>query len=329
MKVLTATKALAVFDVLEDMEDVEQKEALFTGQIYDALPEAQLVIIDFDDVVEHPYDVAMLRRVFAEQEILFASSDEFLSQPEHWISEGQRMRGELTRLPKKMVVGFASYSGGTGKTTLALDTALHFARRTRMPTAVIEFTYGVSALAALTGLEMPHLFDLATQLDVEAGRWKGVTLMPMDYENCQDLSVHQISRYLQEQIDNHVLTIVDTTWPHGLVGAVQGEVDQWYAVATPRIDAVENAQKLSDELNPNRASIIINKKGGVVDSLALSRVESALDLSEIRQPDRFEGKLGKQVLSLTYGSKTWRKHEKGFIARLRDRLTGRRRRSDR
>lgn len=318
MKVLTATKALGVFDVLEDMEDVEQKQALFTGQIYDALPEVPLVIIDFDDVVEHPYDVEMIRRVLAEKGILFASSEEFLAQPERWINDAKAVRGQFTRLPEKRGIAFVSYSGGTGKTTLALDTALHFARRTKMPVMIAEFTYGVSALAALTGLEMPHLFDLATQLDVEAARWKGVTLAPMDYENCQDLSIRQIGRYLEEQMNRHVLTIVDSPWRHGLIGAVQENVDEWFVVATPRVDAVQNAQKLLEELGDSRASIIVNRKGGVVDRFALSELDSALDLEEIRQPERFEGKLGKQVLSLTYGSKTWRRYEKGVIDRLRD-----------
>jgi CO dehydrogenase nickel-insertion accessory protein CooC1 len=320
MKVLTATKALAVFEFLEDLEDIEQTEALFTGRIYDALSEVQFVIVDFEDVVEQPYDVEMLRRVFAENEILFASSEEFLSQPEHWIQEARRVRGQLTKLPKKRVIAFAAYAGGTGKTTLSLDTALHFARRTAMPVLAVEFTYGVSALAALTGLEMPHLFDLATQLDVVAARWKGVTLVPMDYDSCQDLPIQRIARYLEEEMNNHVLTVVDATWPHPLIGAVQEEVDEWFAVATPRVDAVENAEKLRDELGSKKASIIVNRRGGVVDSLALSRVGSALDLPEVRRPDQYDGKLGKQVLSLTYGPKTWRKYEKGFVDRLRDRL---------
>jgi len=320
MRVLTATKALAVFDALEDMEDVERKEALFTGQIYDALSEVQLVVVDFEDVVEHPYDVEMIRRVFAEQEVLFASSTEFLAQPEHWVEEALQIKGELTKLPKKRVIGFASYSGGTGKTTLALDTAIHFMRRTSMPVLVTEFTYGVSSLAALTGLEMPHFFDLATMLDVEAERWKGVTLAPMDYEYCQDLPIPQVAGYLRQEMSKHVLTVVDTAWPHALVGAVRDEIDEWFVVATPRVDAVENARKLREELNPGKASIIINQKGSLIDSLALSDVERALDLPEIRQPDRFEGKLGKEILSQTFGSKTWRQYEKGFIDNLRDRL---------
>lgn len=320
MKILIATKTLAVFDVLKDMEGIECKEALFTGQIYDALPEVQLVIIDFGDVVEHPYDVEMLKRVLTEKGVLFTSSEEFLAQPDRWLAEARQVKGELTRLPEKRTIAFVSYSGGTGKTTLALDTALHFARRTKMPVMVVEFTYGVSALAALTGLDMPHLFDLATQLDVEATCWKGVTLAPMDYDHCQDLSIRQIGRYLEEQMEKHVLTIVDSRWPHGLIGAIQDEVDRWFVVATPRVDAIENARKLQEELG-SKASIIINRKGKLVNSLALAGIERALDLPEIRQADRFEGHLGKQILSLTYGPKNWRRYEpKGFFARLGHRL---------
>jgi hypothetical protein len=184
---------------------------------------------------------------------------------------------------------------------------------------IAEFTYGVSALAELTGLEMPHLFDLATQLDVEASSWKGVTLVPMDFETCQDLPIQRIGRYLQEEMNRHVLTVIDATWPHPLIGAVQQEVDEWFAVATPRVDAAANARKLRDELG-DRASIIVNGRAGVVDAFAVSQLKQAHTLPKIRQPDRFEGKLGKQVLSLTYGPKTWRRYEKGVIGRLRDRI---------
>lgn len=320
MRVLTATKSLEVFDILENMEGIEQKEALFTGQIRDALPDVSLVVIDFDDVVEHPYGVEVLRRHFADHEVLHVSSEEFVAQPEYWKKEAEGQgRKTFTRIPDKRVIAFASYSGGTGKTTLALDTAVHFARRTGDPVLLTEFTYGVSSLAALTGLDMPHLFDLTTMLDVEPTRWKGVTLAPMDYEYCQDLPIPQIAAYLKRESRRHVLTVVDTTWPHALVGAVRPEIDEWFVVATPRVDAAENAEKLVSELHAGRVSLVVNKKGNLGDSLALLNTERALDLPEIRQPDRFEGKLGKQVLSHTYG-KAWGQYEKGFIENLRGRL---------
>jgi hypothetical protein len=330
MRVLIATKVLAVFDALKDVKDIELEEALFSGQIYEDLAGVQLAIIDFEDVVPHPYSLDMLKEVLAETGVLFVSSQEFLAQPDRWLAEARAAKGEPSVLPQQKAVAFVSYSGGTGKTVLALDTAVHFARRTKMPVLLAEFTYGVSALATVTGLDGPYLFDLATQLDVEAPKYKGVTLVPMDYEHCQDLPVRQLeqyfkrqmeqlTQYFEEQMEKHILMVVDSRWPHGLIGAVQDEIDEWFVVATPRIDAIENARRLRQELGPE-ASIIINQKS-TADSLALAGFEGALDLPRIRQPDRLEGQLGREILSLLYGKKNWRKYEpKGLLANLGRRL---------
>ena len=316
MNVLVATKALPVFDVLQGVEGIECEEALFTGQVYESLANVQLVVVDFEDLVPHPYTTEMLQDLLTESGIPFVSSKEFLAQPEHWITEARRVKGEITPLPTKKTIAFVSYSGGTGKTTLALDTALHFARRTKLPVLLTEFTYGQSALAALVGVEMPHLFDLATQPDAEAVTWHGVTLIPMDYEHCSDLSIHLIGRYLKEQIAEHVLTVVDSRWPHALIGAIRDEIDHWFVVATPRADTIENATRLKEELGP-KAAIILNQKGGPMDSLALSGVERALDLPHIRQADRFEGQLGRPILAQAYGPQNWRRYEpKNLLARL-------------
>jgi CO dehydrogenase nickel-insertion accessory protein CooC1 len=322
MRVLIATKVLAVFDALKDVKDIELEEALFSGQIYEGLAGTQMAIIDFEDVAPHPYSLDMLREVLAEKGVLFVSSQEFLSQPDRWLAEARAAKGEPTALPQQKAVAFVSYSGGTGKTILALDTAVHFARRTKMPVLLAEFTYGDSALAAMTGLDGPYLFDLATQLDVESAKYKGVTLVPMDYEYCRDLPVRQLAQYFEEQMEKHILMVVDSRWPHGLIGAVQDEIDEWLVVATPRIDAVENARRLRRELEEKerKASIIINQKS-TADSLVLAGFEGALDLPRVRQPDRLEGQLGREILSLIYGKKIWRRYEpKGLLANLGRRL---------
>ena len=328
MRVLIATKVLDVFDALKDIKGIELKEALFSGQIYEGLAGVQLAIIDFEDVVPHPRSLDMLKKVLAETGVLFVNSQEFLSQPDRWLAEARAVKGELTALPEQKAVAFVSYSGGTGKTVLALDTAVHFARRTKMPVLLAEFTYGESALPSMTGRDMPHrLFDLTTQLDVEEPKYKGVTLAPMDYEYCRDLPVRQLAQYFEEQMEKHILMVVDSRWPHGLIGAVQDEIDEWFVVATPRIDTVENARRLHQELEKleRKASIIINQKS-TVDSLALAGFEGALDLPRIRQPDRLEGQLGREILSLIYGKKNWRKHEpKGFLTNLGRRFSSGRR----
>jgi hypothetical protein len=315
-KIVVATKAAEVFDVLEDKADYVM--GLYTHQIYEALSkDTRLVIIDFDDLVPHPdTSLEMLRSVLAESGALVVTSEDFCAQPERWLAEAKEKRG---RDPlEKLCIAFTSYSGGTGKTTLAVDTALHFARHTKLPVMLMEFTYGLSALDMLTGQEMPHLFDLTTQLDIEPMRWKGVSLVPMDYENCQDLSMRLINNYVKKQMAHHVLTVIDSQWPHGLIGAVKDEVDQWLVVGAPWLVAVENAEKLRAELNPH-ASVIVNQNGSPFDSLALAGRERALTLPRVRHPDRFDGELGKRVLDWLYG-KTWKQYEKSFWNQLRERF---------
>ena len=315
MKVLVATKNLEIFEALQRIEDVESEEALFTGQIYDLISTSDLVIIDYEDLVEHPYDARMIRELLAESEVRAYSSDDFLLDPERCIREAEMRPGSMTRLPEKYVLAFTSYSGGTGRTTLALDTALHFARqtekqlRTKLPTVLVEFTYGASGLASILGLEMPHLYDLATQTDLEPTKYRGVTIIPMDYDNCRLLSVDLLRKYMKRQMSGHVLTIVDALWPHGLIGAVEEDINRWMIVATPRLDAIENARALKEELGNQSCDILLNQMGGAADGLALAGLERIIDLSRVDRVDRFEGKLGKQILAKVYGP-AWDKYER-------------------
>jgi hypothetical protein len=321
VKVLVATKELAVFDSLQGLSGLDVEEALFTGQIYEALPGAQLIIVDFDDLVEHPYSVGMLRGILSDSTVPFVSSEEFLAEPDSWLKEARRMGGEATDLPTKRTVAFVSYSGGVGKTVLAMDMAAHFARRAKLPVALLEFSYGESALSALIGQSIPALFELATQPDVDPTVWNGVTLVPMDYDNSRDLSIQLLGKFLKDVMREHVLTVIDAHWPHALIGAVRDEIDRWYVVATPRPDAVENAEKLAAELGP-KASVVLNQKGGMVDTLALSGIERAVELPRIKEPDRWGGSLGRKVLLHTYGEGTWGAYEPaGFMSGFRQRMS--------
>lgn len=321
MKVLVATKELAVFDSLQGLSGLDTEEALFTGQIYDSLPGAQLIIVDFDDLVEHPYSVGMLRGILSDSDVPFVSSEEFLAEPESWLKEARRLGGEATELPTKRTAAFVSYSGGVGKTVLAMDTAVHFARRAELPVALLEFSYGESAVGALVGQTIPALFELATQPDVEPTVWNGVTLVPMDYDNSRDLSIQLLGKYLKDIMREHVLTVIDAHWPHALIGAVRDEIDKWYVVSTPRPDAVENAEKLTAELGP-KAAVILNQKGGMVDSFAMSGIDRAVELPSVKEADRWGGSLGKKVLLHVYGEGTWGAYEpRGMFSGMRERFS--------
>ena len=328
LKVLVATKSVSVFERLRTMPGIEILPALTTEQIDQLISSAQLAIIDFPDVVEYRFESGYIQTqlVNAQEKrgLAWTKSADFLADADYWIEQANKAIG-VAGLPKKRTVAFTSYSGGVGKTSLALDTTLYFARRTEQPVLLIEFVYGASALGALlTELQMPFLYDLTTKFDLQPASFKGVTLIPMDYDNCRLLPADEVGKCLKKQMANHRLTVVDLPWPHGLVRSIQDEVDQWLVLTTPRLDAIENAKKLQLELG-QKATILLNQKRGAGDSLAMAGMERGLDLPYIDRVDQWTGKLGKDLLYYVYGP-AWREYEKSenVFASLGRRLTGRR-----
>jgi hypothetical protein len=310
-EIFVATRNHLVFEAL-DRFGVNYQVGLFTDELCAALQTAHKVIVDPDDLVPLKYSVTATMGMISQQGVESWSSERFLQDPNEFLKLVSA--GASGPVPPKRVIAFTSYSGGTGKTTLALDTALRFARATQRaaerPALLIEFTFGASALAALTGLQMPSLFDLVTTdvNELEPARYNGVTLIPMEYETARDLSLDLVRDFLKKQTSDHILTVVDAHWPHGLLPAVQDFVDRWLIVTTPRVDAVANAEKLRGELK-ERAFVALNQRGGLVDNLALSGFQKDLDLPRVGRPEAFEGKqLGEAILQWLYGKQAWAKY---------------------
>jgi hypothetical protein len=330
MKILVATKERTVFDILSTIKDAETVTALDTRRLYEAIPGSQLAIVDYDDLVPQPFSTEFVRKLLGEAPLQHCSSAEFLASPNSYVGSATPSRRPY-QLPAKRTIAFTSYSGGTGKTSLALDTALHFAAQTKkrlqLPAAVIEFTYGSSALASLVGADHPTLDELVVQPELEPIHFQGATLYPMDYDKMRSLSMEQVGRYCRQQMSHHVLTIVDTIWPHGLVSAIGQEVDLWVVLSTPRVDAIENARKLQQELatdyGSNRVILAVNKMGGMAAMLALMGTRRELELPQVKQSEMlFGGRLGKQVLTYLYNS-VWKDLESRRSPR-RERRRGKR-----
>jgi hypothetical protein len=285
--------------------------------VNDALGGVQLAIVDFDDLVPYPFSRERLRELLAASGLQPPiTSQEFLAGPEKWLDKVRKARPTGPALEQR-TIAFTSYSGGTGKTTLALDTALHFHRRSRRPVLLIEFTYGHSALEILAPLfgvlEMPDLYSLITDKEAKPAVCEGVTLVPMNYERVGYLPADLIGRHLTPLINAHILTVVDLMWPHGLRAAIVDKVHRWFVLAVPRPDAVENAKQLAQEL-PNEVSIILNRSGGVVDTVATAGLGQALALPELRPPLRWNGALGRRILPTVYSD--WKKYEPDWRSRI-------------
>jgi hypothetical protein len=316
IRVLVATESVQVRRLLEQRGDVRFDIAVHTSAIRDLLPDVHLIIIDYEDLVEYELSEAEIRDEIFAARIYECSSSDFVSDPDGYLSGVAINRpGRMLNIPPRFCICFTSYSGGTGRTTLALDTAIHFAETmgkadrskftngvaTPGSTLLIELSFGVSALLSLTGAEMPGLSRLATDPDASLQKFRGVSLLPMDYDYARLLPSDLLQRYLTHQIAAHQLTVVDCIWPHGLADALVDEVDLWIVLASERGDAQVNARRLSDELTGMAADrhvwMLLNQAD---DSRNGDSQEWQIVLPRVDRSDEYAGELGQAILSRVY-----------------------------
>jgi MinD-like ATPase involved in chromosome partitioning or flagellar assembly len=337
VRILVATSNDRVYRLLEQREDVDYRKAQFSAKIAELLPGAEIVIVDYDHVTEFRLPISALQETIGEAategKVDVYNSQEFLSRPEE-VLEGATIPGRMRKLPEHYAIAFVSYSGGIGRTTLALDTAIYYAsamergerdrRNERVrsaalgqsPAMVFELTLGSSALASITGVEMPHLMQLATDPEVFAHVHQGVTLVPMDYENVRMLDTDLLKRYFRRQKERHALTLVDCIWPHGLSETVAEDVDLWVVVASERMDTRNNAQKLYDELRATyqRNNVWVwtlqNKAPDSENSMETLGEEALtwdVEVPVIERAEELRGEIGHIIMSRVF-SPVWQEY---------------------
>lgn len=317
MTILVATKQVEVLEILQSSGDLELVAALDTRRIYEAIPEIHLAIIDRHELIEDPFAGELIIKLLESAGIPCCSAGEFLSEADHYIGR-QPPSSRTIELPPKRTIAFASFSGGTGKTSLALDTVLHFVNRTatnlQLPAAIIECVYGGSALQALLSGEQVPLSQLIQQPELDPFVFRDVTLFSMDYENMRQIPNDQYRRYCHEQMSRHVLTVIDTIWPHNNAVALGEDVDMWVVLTTPRIDAIENARKLQSDLSTrygeDKVILVVNQMSGFASQMAMMGLERDIVLPRLQHSDTFfDGRLGREVLAKVYGP-LWQRYEK-------------------
>jgi len=290
----------AVFAALEGLEVEHQvvAEVLTCDGLYRALAEgADLVIADLRRLAPLTLSAEGLAEILSRCNVPLATPQEFVADPGRWQEAALAARGFVEHLPARCAV-VTGYAGGVGKTTIALDTAVLFARRSGLPALVAEFGHGVSALRALCDQGLPDMYDCITD-GKTPGTWRGVTLLPMNYELTRMLTPDQLQAFLEAQRKRHVLTLCDVRWPHDLWPGPMAP-DLWLVVGTPKPDALHNAVLLAGEVT-SQVRVIINMVRGRV---GLVGYERDLDLPFIASPERYDGRLGERVLPLIYAH--WR-----------------------
>lgn len=320
IRVIAATQSNQVYEILRRCENIKCEIALYTGTIKELLPGAQLLIIDYEDVVQYPLSEADVREFVFSSGIIEYNSQDFIKDWERII----RQAGGGDDRMQSYCVAFVSYSGGTGRTTLALDTALTYASvmkkqdgKQKQPqpsphllgaknqVLMVEMTFGVSSLVSLTGMEAPRLYDLVTQTDAQMQSYKGVSMVPMDYENACLLSTDLLQRFVRREMATHRLTVIDCVWPHSLINPVQEQVNLWVVVASERQDAVANALKLRDELRRDvvkeaKIWLALNQASKTALDKDNGEVHWDIKLPRIVRPDEYRGDLGRAILARVF-----------------------------
>jgi hypothetical protein len=197
---------------------------------------------------------------------------------------------------------------------------VHFAERTRLPTAVLELPYGPSALQVITGVADGASFvdavrnDPATspgQVSSTALRaalpvWRGVTLVKVNYDDIGGLlKPEEVIQCFERIRAAHILTIVDSEFPHPWLDLLAKQIGTFIIVGAPRPDAWNNAAALQQlmtrtpDLYPH-AQVVFNLVEGWGDRLTQLGLERTMDLPRLKYPERFEGRLGAMLLKAIY-----------------------------
>ena len=166
--VVVATRQRAALEALNQAmsthPEMERREALTTGGLYQALKGAHLVVTDVDDLTESA-NLNRERLIQVLANTVAVSGSEFARNPVEYLDRARVASGLTGILPPRSVA-FAGLSGGVGKSTLSLSLARFFRQKTGLPTAVIELSCGPSGILALLSKEEQdwnHIYEVVSQ----------------------------------------------------------------------------------------------------------------------------------------------------------------------
>mgnify|MGYP001194509286 FL=1 len=258
--IASAQPRLDVLEALAQQSDILVKEAFSTRGVLQDLPGVKLVILDSVLPVSDA-SPEVLSQALDRSGIPYTSAESFLADPGEWLGRARLAgAGRINFLPARQI-NLVNWSGGVGKTTLAMAICKRFVERTGLPAALLELSMGGSALHARISPNLPEFFAIATGKE-EAAQWFGVSLYPMDGRTIDVLwSEDQpgVRRVLAEIRRKNTLFVVDCFPGHPLfpelAQPVSGLVN--LVVSSPRDDALLQARRLLSELS-EPAHLVLN-----------------------------------------------------------------------
>lgn len=287
------TPAQAVLDMLSQQSDATVREAFTTRGVLQDLPGVHLVILG--DLIEAPNTSSeILHRVLEMSGIPVVSQDAFLADPEEWLGRARLTHTRrISFLPARQI-NLVNWSGGVGKTTLAMAICKRFVQRTGLPAALLELSMGGSALQARIRSDLPEFFSIATHKE-DPDRWYGVSLYPMDGRAMDVLWAEDpdgVRKVLAEIRRKHTLFVVDCFPGHPLFPVLSqpssGLVNM--VVTSPRDDALMQARRLMAEM-AEPSHLVLNMAKSLADrtetdvAVVLPYQESWAQSSDLRLAD--------------------------------------------
>ncbi len=271
----SASPSPEVVEKLSSLPGLEWREAFTTRGLLANLTGVNLVIraplITLPDVSGELAELTLDRAG-----IPVVNEADFVTEPDEWLGRARlASAGKVTYLPARQV-NLVNWSGGVGKTTLAMAICKRFVDVTGLPAAMLELSMGGSALHARVSDTLPEFFAIATG-KCDAATWHGVSLYPMDGRSIEVLWNEDITRVwntLANIRKNHTLFVVDAFPGHplypGLSQARPGLTN--LIVTSPRDDALLQARRLMKETEGDK-KLVLNMARKLVD-----RTESGMDI---------------------------------------------------
>jgi hypothetical protein len=271
-----------------------RREAVSLDGAYEVLQGAHLAIIDPAQLApgREAVTLQVLGLVLETGSFVTVSGAAFLADAAAYLELALATTGLGAMLPPR-AVAFTALSGGVGKTTLALGTALAFHRATHLPAAVIELTPGPSALLAQTGATGADLYRAITQGE-SYPVWRGVTLVPMAWDTVRLLPPEQVLGAWGAVLNTHIYVAWDAPAWHPLWDLV--EAQRTFVLADQRPETQGAALHLLARLREEERDVALGlNRAGIGGALALPE-KAAFVFKQVRDPLA----LGPQVLRVVY-----------------------------
>lgn len=263
-----------VLDVLSKNSDLIVREAFTTRGVLQDLPGVHLVILD-ELISLADTSTEVLHRALEMSGIPMVSQEGFLADPNEWLGRARLTNAKrISFLPARQI-NLVNWSGGVGKTTLAMAICKRFVQRTGLPAALLELSMGGSALHARITPDLPEFFSIATHKE-EPALWYGVSLYPMDGRTIDVLCPQGVLRegedpegvrkVLAEIRRKHTLFVVDCFPGHPLFPELSKPMSGLVnlVVTSPRDDSILQARRLMNEVS-EPSHLVLNMTKSLAD----------------------------------------------------------------